>query len=106
MTDPDDYEYSGRRSRFPPVWPLVGYFGFGSGVIWLGFDRLTEFTRFENAAATGRLQPMIRVQWLEKAVYELGGKYLVFGLTIAFGAVLIACGITRLRSWLRLRNGH
>lgn len=104
MPDPEDYEYSGRQSKFPPVWLLLGYFGFGSGSIWLSFDRLAEFTRFENPPAMGGLQPMMRVHWLEKIGYELGGKYLVFGVGIAFGLILIVVGISRLRSWLRLRN--
>lgn len=104
MNDPEDYEYGGRQSKYPPVLQLLGYFGLGIGSIVLSFDRLAEFRRLEALTLGGGLQPMIRVHWLEKIGYELGGKYLVFGLGVAFGMVLIVAGILRLRSWLRLRN--
>ncbi len=104
MDDPQDYEYSGRQSKYPPVLLLLGYFGFGIGCIWLGFDRLAEFAEFEERALSGPLQPMIRVNWLEKLLYELGGKYVVFGATMAFALTLIMAGISRLRSWIKLRN--
>ena len=106
MNDSEDYEYSGRRSTYPPVLQLLGYFGLGIGSIVLSFDRLVEFRRFEELTLARGLQPMIRVHWLEKIGYELGGKYLVFGLGIAFGIVLIGAGILRLRSWLKLRNNR
>lgn len=48
MHDSEDYEYSGRQSKFPPVWQLLGYFGLGIGFIVWGFNRLAEFTRPEN----------------------------------------------------------
>ncbi len=104
MNDPDDYEYSGRQSKFPPVLQLLGYFGFGIGMVWLAFDRLAELTRFEEVSVTSRFQPLIRVHWLEKFLYELGGKHLIFGVSLVFGMFLIGFGIWRLISWFRLRN--
>lgn len=104
MYDSDDYEYSGRRSKYPPVLQLLGYFGFGIGAIALAFDRLAEFTRLENTSLRGGLQPMIRVHWLEKFLYETGGKYTVFWFAIGFGVLCVGFGIWRLWSWLRPRN--
>ncbi len=106
MNDPQDYEYSGRRSRYPPVWQLLGYFGLGFGFIWLSFDRLSQFTAFEKPAVMRGLVPMIRVHWIEKILYEAGGKYLVFGFSFMAGIALIGFGIWRLSSWLKLRNSQ
>lgn len=105
MNEPQDYEYSGRQSRYPPVWELLGYFGLGIGTIWLSVERLSEFSQLENTALSGRLQPMIRVWWPEKLLYELGGKYAVLGFGLIVGIGLIGFGVWRLRGWLTLRNG-
>lgn len=104
LNDPEDFEYSGRRSKYPPVWQLLGYFGLGIGSIIVGFDELNKYIAFENASLRGGLQPMMRVNWLEKIIYETGGKYAVFGLTLSFGLLCTAFGIWRLWSWLKLRN--
>ena len=107
MHNADDYEYSGRRSRFPPVWQLLAYFGVGAFFIYTGFDRLAEFTRFETTAPVmAHLQPVMRVHWFEKILYELGGKYLVFWACLVAGLILIGYGIVRLVSWFRLRNSR
>ena len=107
MHNSEDYEYSGRRSKFPPVLQLLAYFGFGIGAIVVGFDRLAEFTRFENTEPVmAHLQPMMRVYWLEKLLYELGGRYLIFWACMGAGLFLIGYGIVRLRSWLQLRNSR
>ena len=107
MNEPEDYEYSGRQSKYPPVLQLLGYFGLGFGSVWLAFGRLKELTQFEQPVVMNRLQPMLRVHWLEKFLYEhLGGKYAVFGFSFVFGVALIGFGIWRLWSWLRLRNSH
>lgn len=104
LNDPDDFEYSGRRSKYPPVWQLLGYFVLGIGSIVMGFDSLAKFTRLENTTLRGGLQPMIRVHWLEKFLYETGGRYTVFGVAVGFGLLCTGFGIWRLWSWLNLRN--
>ena len=106
MNDPEDYEYSGRQSKYPPVLQLLGYFGMGIGGVILSFERLAELTAVEKPVLMHRLQPMIRIHWFEKFLYDLGGKYLVFGLLLAVSLVFIGFGIWRLSSWLRLRNGY
>ncbi|MBO0929752.1 hypothetical protein [Fibrella aquatilis] len=106
MHNPEDYEYDGRQSKYPPVWQLLGYFGLGIGGVILSFDRLAEFTAFEKPVLMNRLQPMIRVHWFEKILYELGGKYLVFGVFLVFSLVFVGFGIWRLSSWFRLRNSR
>lgn len=45
MNHPEDYEYSGRQSHYPPILQLPGCFGLCPGSIWLRFDRLDEFSR-------------------------------------------------------------
>ena len=106
MNDPEGYEYNGRQSKYPPVLQLLGYFGLGIGGVFMSFDRLAELTAFEKPVQMHRFQPMIRVHWFEKFLYELGGKYLVFGFFLAFSIAFIGFGIWRLSSWLRLRNSH
>ena len=103
LNDPDDFEYSGRRSKYPPVWQLLGYFGLGIGSIILAFDRLAEFTKLENTSLRGGLHPMLRVHWLEKFLYNIGGKYTAFGFAIGFGVLCVGFGLWRLWSWLKLR---
>ncbi|MCY7357259.1 MAG: hypothetical protein LH609_07260 [Rudanella sp.] len=104
MNESEDYEYSGRRSKYPPLLQLLGYFGLGIGGVFMSFDRMKELTDFEKPVAMNRLQPMLRVHWLEKFLYELGGKCLVFGVFMAFGLAFIGFGVWRLSSWIRLRN--
>lgn len=104
LNDPDDFEYSGRRSNYPPVLMLLGYFVLGIGSIVMGFDSLAEFTKLETTSLRGGFQPLIRVHWLEKFLYELGGKYAVFGVAVAFGLLCTGFGVWRLWSWFKLRN--
>ncbi len=104
LNDPDDFEYSGHRSKYPPVWQLLGYFVLGIGSVIVSFDKLDKYKAFENTTLRGGLQPVMRVNWFEKIVYETSGKYAVFGLALAFGLLCTGFGIWRLWSWLRLRN--
>ena len=104
LNDPDDFEYSGRRSRYPPVWQLLGYFVLGIGSVIISFDELDNDKAAENTLLRGRFRPVMRVNWFEKIVYETGGKYAVFGWMLAFGLWCTGFGIWRLWSWLKLRN--
>jgi hypothetical protein len=106
MNEPEDYEYSGRRSRFPPVWQLLGYFGLGIGGIIVAFDDLKKYKAFENTTLHGGFQPLMRVNWFGKFLYETGGKYAVFGTMLVFGVLFLGFGIWRLWSWFRLRNSN
>ena len=104
LNDPKDFEYSGSRSKYPPLLQLLGYFGLGIGGIVVAFDDLNTYKAFENTTLRGGLRPMIRVNWFEKFIYETGGKYAVFGMMLVVGLLFICFGIWRLWSWLKLRN--
>ncbi len=106
LNDPEDFEYSGHQSKYPPVWALLGYFVLGIGCIIVAFDDLKKFKAFENTTLHGGFQPLMRVNWFDKFLYEAGGKYAVFGVTLVVGLVFIGFGIWRLWSWFRLRNSH